>query len=453
MSRLMFAAPSSGSGKTAVTCAFLAALAEKGLSPRAFKCGPDYIDPMFHRKVLGVPSYNLDLFFSPPGVVLSLLSRHMPEDGFAVLEGVMGFYDGVGGVTDRAGSWHLAHVTDTPVVLVVQPKGQSLTLAAQIKGLQAFREQSHLAGLLLNRCSDRLCRTLAPMLERETGLKVFGCLPETDAACFESRHLGLVTAEEIDGLREKIFSLGRTLEETADIDGLIALAASAPKLPPSAPLIPLSPPRAKIAVARDRAFCFYYEDNLELLREIGAELAFFSPLEDVELPSGASGLYLGGGYPELWAAALSKNVSMRRAVCRAVAAGMPTVAECGGFLYLQRELENERGERFPMCGALPGRGFPTGGLRRFGYTELTAREDSLLFCRGQRIPAHEFHYWDCTENGAGLTAQKPSSGREWSCCITGETLYAGFPHLYFYACPEMAQRFVRAAEKFGGIIK
>ena len=247
---------------------------------------------------------------------------------------------------------------------------------------------------------------------------------------------------------EELSALAAQAEKSVDIDGLLALAASAPALDAAAPALP--PPvegRPRIAVARDKAFCFYYADGLELLETLGAELAEFSPLADESLPEGACGLYLGGGYPELFAGALAANAPMREAVRAAVAGGLPTVAECGGFLYLNRLLSDGEGRDWPMAGALPGRAANTGRLGRFGYVTLTAKKDGLLGPAGTRLPAHEFHYWDCTDCGADMTAGK-ANGRTWPCGFAGESLYAAFPHFHWGGEIPMAARFVRVAEAY-----
>ena len=315
MIECMLAAPSSGSGKTALACALLAALQKRGLAPCAFKCGPDYIDPMFHRSVLGVESHNLDLFLCGEDAARTLYARHAAGHGAAVVEGVMGFYDGVGGVTARASAWHVARTLDLPVLLVLRPRGASLTLAAQVRGLLAFRQPSHIAGILLNDCSAMLARSLAPMLEQETGVPVLGYLPHMPEAVFGSRHLGLYTAAEIDGLAARIGALAAQLERSVDMPRLLALCGR--RTADGAGRERKAPARkqaARIAVARDEAFCFSYAETLESLRDAGAELVFFSPVHDAALPGGAGGLYLPGGYPELYAGQLSQNAAMRRAV-------------------------------------------------------------------------------------------------------------------------------------------
>ena len=282
MIRLLISAPASGCGKTAVACALLRVLCERGFSPCAFKCGPDYIDPMFHRAVLGVESHNLDLFLGDDRQVRTLFARSC--------------YDGLGGVSTRAGAWELAVTLALPVLLVLPVRGAGLTLAAQLRGLRDFRPDSRIAGVMLNECSSALYRTLAPMLERETGLPVLGCLPKLEAARIESRHLGLLTAQEIADLDGRISLLARALEENADLPRLLALFDG--PAPESEALPAAGPPRCRIAVARDEAFCFCYAETLETLSALGAEPVFFSPLHDAALPEHIGGLYLPhGGRP------------------------------------------------------------------------------------------------------------------------------------------------------------
>ena len=440
--QLMVAAPASGSGKTAVACALLRALRRRGENPCAFKCGPDYIDPMFHRAALDVPSCNLDLYLTPPDRLRELYEAHLAGHGAAVVEAAMGYYDGAG-LTDAASGWQVADVLHLPVLLVVRPGGASLTLAAQIRGMQAFRSDSHLTALLLNDCSPAYAARLTPLLEQETGLPVVGCLPRLEAASLPSRHLGLYTADEIADLSGRLDALADALEANADLDQLLKRCR---RPAPVSGAEPLPPVRARIAVARDAAFCFCYPEGLEALRRAGAEAVFFSPIHDSGLPE-ADGLYLPGGYPELYAQALSQNQPMRRAIAEAVRAGMPTVAECGGFLYLGQSLADPSGKVWSMAGVLPGEGFRAGHLVRFGYATLTAEKDSLLFRKGEAVPVHEFHHWDTTGPGEGLAARKPD-GRSWRCGYGEERLYAGFPHLYFAGRPRLAERFAAAAAAY-----
>lgn len=445
MIQFLLAAPRSGSGKTTMTCALLMALKRRGCAPCAFKSGPDYIDPMFHRAVLGVESRNLDLFFSAPETVRTLYAKGAAGHGAAVCEGAMGFYDGLGGVSDRASAWHLADTLDLPVLLVVEPKGQSLTLAAELSGLKSFRTPSHIAGILLNNCTARMHALLAPMLEKETGLPVLGFLPKLPEAVIGSRHLGLYTAAEVENLQQKLALLADAAEEHIDWPRLLALCE---KEPPALPVQPETPPaRVRIAVAQDEAFCFTYAETLEAFRDAGAEVVFFSPLRDTALPENIGGLYLPGGYPELHARELSENTSLLREIKRKIEFGLPTAAECGGFLYLGQSLTDAEGQSWPMVGVLPGEAKDAGRLVRFGYAALSADSDSMLFRAGESFPIHEFHHWDSTANGAALAAKKPVGGAEWRCGFIDEHFYAGFPHLYWAGTP-LPQRFAAAAENY-----
>ena len=445
MIQFLLAAPRSGSGKTTMTCALLMALKRRGCAPCAFKSGPDYIDPMFHRAVLGVESRSLDLFFSAPETVRALYAKGAAGHGAAVCEGAMGFYDGLGGVSDRASAWHLADTLDLPVLLVVEPKGQSLTLAAELKGLVNFRTPSHIAGILLNNCTARMHALLAPMLEKETGLPVLGFLPKLPEAVIGSRHLGLYTAAEVENLQQKLALLADAAEEHIDWPRLLALCE---KEPPALPeKAPQPPARVRIAVAQDEAFCFIYAETLEAFRDAGAEVVFFSPLRDTALPKNIGGLYLPGGYPELHARELSENTSLLREIKKKIESGLPTAAECGGFLYLGQSLTDAEGQSWPMAGVLPGEAKDAGRLVRFGYAALSADSDSLLFRAGESFPIHEFHHWDSTANGTALAAKKPVGGAEWRCGFVNEHFYAGFPHLYWAGTP-LPQRFAAAAENY-----
>ena len=445
MIQFLLAAPRSGSGKTTMTCALLMALKRRGCAPCAFKSGPDYIDPMFHRAVLGVESRNLDLFFSAPETVRTLYAKGAAGHGAAVCEGAMGFYDGLGGVSDRASAWHLADTLGLPVLLVVEPKGQSLTLAAELNGLVNFRTPSHIAGILLNNCTARMHALLAPMLEKETGLPVLGFLPKLPEAVIGSRHLGLYTAAEVENLQRKLALLADAAEEHIDWPRLLALCE---KELPALPVQPETPSaRVRIAVAQDEAFCFTYAETLEAFRDAGAEVVFFSPLRDTALPENIGGLYLPGGYPELHARELSENTSLLREIKRKIESGLPTAAECGGFLYLGQSLTDAEGQSWPMVGVLPGEAKDAGRLVRFGYAALSADSDSMLFRAGESFPIHEFHHWDSTANGTALAAKKPVGGAAWRCGSVNEHFYAGFPHLYWAGTP-LPQRFAAAAENY-----
>ena len=447
--RILFAAPSSASGKTTVTCAVLRALAGRGLNVASFKCGPDYIDPMFHRKSVGaVISSNLDLFFSDDGMVKRLLGERAQNADLAVLEGVMGYYDGLSGRRAEASTYAVAEATQTPAVLVVNCRGQSVSAAALIKGFLEFRKDSRISAVILNRLSPMLYPELKALVEQECGVAVAGFLPPMPDCTLESRHLGLVTADEMKDIQRTLDLLAVQAEKTIDLDLLLKLADSAPVLEYEKPQVPQLSEPVRIAVADDHAFCFYYQDTLRLLEGEGAELIKFSPLTDNALPEQIGGLYLGGGYPELYARQLSENTVMRDAVKHAIERGMPTIAECGGFLYLHRTLQDADGIPFPMAGVIPADAVRTEKLSRFGYITLTAARDNLLCRARESLPAHEFHYWDSDNCGNDFTAQKPLRNTRWECVHAKETLWAGFPHLYLPAVPKAAYRFLKAAETY-----
>ncbi len=443
MTRFMIAGTHSGCGKTTVTCAILQALKNRGLDVASFKCGPDYIDPMFHSRVIGTAAYNLDGFFCGKDTLNFLLYQNGRD--VSVMEGVMGFFDGVG---QTASSHQLALDTETPVVLVIDCKGMSASIGAVMKGFLTYRTPHNIAGVIFNRLPESLV-DMAKAFCTEMQVTYFGRFPTAKECTVESRHLGLVTADEIQGLKETIQRLAALAEEHLLIDELLQTGKCAEISTFTPPVIPYrSTICPKIAVARDKAFCFYYEDNLNLLREMGCEILPFSPLTDRAFPDGVSGLLLGGGYPELYAKELAANESMRSDIRAAIAACLPTIAECGGFLYLHQTLETPDGEIYPMVGAIDGHGFCTEKLRRFGYVYLTAEDDNLLCERGEIIPAHEFHYWDSDSCGDGFTARKASNGLTYPCVHARESLYAGFPHLYFYANPKIAEHFVRKCEAY-----
>lgn len=449
MIRFMITAPSSNTGKTSVTCGLLSLLSKKGLDPCSFKCGPDYIDPMFHRSVLGVDCCNLDVFLGGRDTVKKLYRKYTAGRGSAVIEGVMGFYDGISAGSTDGSAYDVAETLDIPAILVLRPKGAALTLAAVIKGMAEFRKPSRIKGVILNDCSEMFFKTYAPAIEKETGIPMLGYLPHMEEAVFESRHLGLYTAGEIEDLSARIGRIADKMNETIDLERLAEICEDHEEHTPADDMCGHAHEfdGIKIAVADDEAFCFIYRETIDLLKGMGAEIAYFSPIHDSMLPEGVSAMYLPGGYPELYAEEISANSSMLASVRDAVESGLPTIAECGGFLYLGKSLEDRNGRAYSMAGVLPGEGKKGTHLVRFGYAHLLPEEDSMIMRKGEKIPEHEFHYWDSTENGDAMRAEK-LSGRSWDCCFTSPTLFAGFPHLYMAGTPETAVRFLEAAEKY-----
>lgn len=435
--RIMIAGTGSGCGKTTVTLAVLRAMQRRNIPLAAFKCGPDYIDPMFHKAVLGIPSRNLDLFFISEREVRGQIVRSIPQNGIGVIEGVMGFYDGVSGTTDTASAAHLARETGTPAILVVRPKGQSLSLAAMLSGFRNFAENT-LCGVILNGISDIMYSFYRDIVQK-SGLKVLGYLPSVPEAEIPDRHLGLVTADELKDLNYRLDLLADAAENRIDIEQILKISRTASQLSDDSEKISsVTKKPVRIAVARDKAFCFYYEDNFEVLRNLGAELVEFSPISDSCIPENTDGLYLGGGYPELHITELSNNVKMRNLIKNAIEKGIPTIAECGGFLYLHEHLEGAE-----MVGVVRGNAVLTKKLQPFGYVTLTAQDDNMLSACGGQIRAHEFHYAKSENKGHDFVAEKPN-GRKWPCVHTTKSLYAGFPHLFLRANIDFPEKFVRA---------
>lgn len=462
MIECLITAGASGSGKTSVVVGLLSLLQKKGYNVGSFKCGPDYIDPMFHRAVMGVESHNLDLFLASADRVKEFYQRYSAGKTAVICEGAMGYFDGLGGITDEASAWKVADTLDLPVIAVIDAKGASLSIAAQILGLKSLRQPHHIVGVILNKCSKMLYQRLKPVLEAETGVKIIGCLPYVEGAEFSSRHLGLYTAGEISDINQRIDKIAAALEDSLDFEAFEELCDREPEVSiltcrktcanygkPEASADCKTHAKVKIAVARDDAFCFLYEETLDTLKEQGAELVFFSPLHDEGLPKGVSGLYLPGGYPELFAGELSFNEDMLKDIKSAIESGLPTVAECGGFLYLCESLEDGNGDIYEQVGIFKGAATNKEKLVRFGYSLLSQEEDSLLFRKGEEVPMHEFHYWDAADPGSDLLATKPLGGRSYRCAYSTDTLYAGFPHLYLAGKPKLAARFVEKAAAFG----
>lgn len=437
-SRVIFAGTASGSGKTTAVCAILTLMKRNGIAVSACKCGPDYIDPMFHRSVLGISTTNLDPFFCDGNLLRTLLAENAGER-LTVVEGVMGYYDGTGESGTDNSTYTIARETDSPVILVVNAKGASASLLAVIEGFLRFVPDSGIRGVLFNQVSAMTYANLKTLMKKRFGDTVVpvGYIPKLPEECLlESRHLGLVTAEEIHDLSAKLNRAADLCASTVDLEQILRIADTAEPLSFQPPRIPRLP-GVRIAIARDAAFCFYYKDTLALLTKMGGELLPFSPLANEAVPAEADGLLLGGGYPELYADQLEKNTISRESVRRTIQSGLPAIAECGGFQYLGQRLDGRQ-----MCGVLSHESTNTGKLVRFGYINLTTHTDGLLGKAGTVLCAHEFHYYDSTDNGNSCTAEK-SNGRSWECVVSTDTLYAGYPHLFLYANIEAAEMFYK----------
>ncbi len=456
--RILIGATGSGSGKTTITCALLEILKRQGKKVQAFKCGPDYIDPMFHRTVLGIPSKNLDTFFTGEKMTTDLFMESVENADISVMEGVMGLYDGLGGIRKEGSAYDLATVTDTPVILIVDAHGMGRSILPLIAGFLSYDTNHLIRGIILNRTSGAFFETIRPEIERSFPIAVLGYFPNQKDILLESRHLGLKRPEEIEKMAEMLAKTADMLEKTVDIDRLFAIAEGASELSDDNTLengssgdqkVALRETEKKpvIAVSRDEAFCFYYEDNLKALQGAGAEIVFFSPLHDNGVPKEADGLLLLGGYPELYAKELSENKPMLADIRKKAKSAMPIVAECGGFMYLHRTMEDMEHRIYEMAGVVPGTCFYTGKLVRFGYIELEEKKANFL-PENVNIKGHEFHYFDSTANGDECVALKPVSEKKYDCIFDEKSCFVGFPHLYYPSAPQFAENFVKKAKNY-----
>lgn len=450
MPRILIAGANSGCGKTSITCGILKALTDRGIQVQSYKCGPDYIDPMLHSHITGTGCRNLDPFFSTEEDLRWLMAKDSQDADFTVTEGVMGYYDGIG-VSCEKSTHTVSAATDSPVILIVNVKGMSHTMIPIIKGLISYRDNP-VKGVILNRCSKGLYDMMKPVIEEELGIHAAGYFPQKEGVHIGSRHLGLMTAAEINNLDEVITLLGETAKECINLDLLLQIGEDAEPLPViERPPVP-NEKKTRIAVAWDKAFCFYYKENLEILEQLGAELVYFSPIHDTELPENIGGIYLGGGYPETYRRELSENVSMRAEIREAVKSGKPVFAECGGFMYACRNLIETDDSSMPMLGLVPTDVKMTKRLSmQFGYVNVKAERDTAYFNKDDVIRAHEFHYSKAGQRGDACTMSK-STGRSWRGLYAEGNVLAGYPHFYFHNCQDVAERFVSLAAEAGPYI-
>ncbi len=448
--RIMIAAPQSGSGKTLITCALLQALKEKNYHLESFKCGPDYIDPMFHKTVLGISSRNLDPFFTEDSITRMLLAKGQDSRDLAVIEGVMGLYDGLGGIREEASSYALAKATNTPILLTVNARGMGRSLLALLSGFLQYDTAHLIKGVILNQTPSSFASVLAKEIEETFHIPVVASFPVRDDVRIESRHLGLVMPYELEDIQSRLKIASQVLCENANIEQILEIAKSAPKLEYDVKRDikqKLTEKTIRIGVARDEAFCFYYEDNLDLLKSLGAKLIFFSPLHDDTLPKDLDGILFGGGYPELYLKELEENESMRNSVKSAIENKMPSLAECGGFMYLHDTIFDSEKKPYKMAGVIHACCMKKERLVRFGYLTLNSKTDSFLQ-KGETIRGHEFHYYDSEDNGECAIAKKPVGTRSWECVHAGSDHWWGFAHLSYYSNPKFAEKFAEACRSY-----
>jgi cobyrinic acid a,c-diamide synthase len=399
---VIIAGERSGVGKTTVTLALLSALRNRHQKVQSFKVGPDYIDPMFHGYITNLPCRNLDPFLTSESYVQQCFIRHSQNTEYAVIEGVMGLFDGAAGGDDYASTAHIARLLDLPVVLVLDCSRLSRSIAAIAHGYKTFDPRVKVAGFVLNRVgSDRHLELLTDAL-KPLQLPILGVLRRQDNITIPDRHLGLIPSNELENLNavvEQLAKLGETCFDWAKLLPLMAskvngeiekISDSSLPIPNSSLPIPNSTPKIRIAIARDSAFNFYYPDNLDILENLGAELVNWSPLKDAKLPEDIQGLYFGGGFPEVFAAELANNFPGRKAVENAIVRGMPTYAECGGLMYLCEQIIDFSGNTYPMVGIIPSTAV-MGKRLTLGYRQAVAMADSPMISRGSKIRGHEFH--------------------------------------------------------------
>lgn len=444
---IIIAGERSGVGKTTVTLALLAALRQRRQIVQSFKVGPDYIDPMFHRYVTGRACRNLDPVLTSVAYVQQCFARHSQGVQYALIEGVMGLFDGASGSDDVASTAHVARLLHVPVVLILNCSSLSRSVAAIAHGYRTFDPRIQVAGVILNRVgSDRhlelLTQALLPL-----NLPILGVLRRQDDITIPDRHLGLVPTAEFDNLNavmERLAHLGETCFDWAKLLPLLECRETGTQS-----IIQEKQFKIRLAIAQDEAFSFYYADNLDLLQDLGAELVPWSPMRDRALPSGVQGMYFGGGFPEVFAGALTENLPARQSVQAAIQAGMPTYAECGGLMYLCEQIVDFAENSYPMVGIFPTTAV-MGKRLTLGYRQATALQDSPLVMVGDRFWGHEFHRSSLTQSpvqpllalqGYDSSLQFPPEG--WQ----RYQVHAAYTHLHFGAQPQLAERFLLSASK------
>ncbi len=457
--RLLIAGVSSGVGKTTITAGLIAALARRGLAVQPFKTGPDYIDPTYHTLAAGRACRNLDTWMVPPERVQALFAHIAAKTDIAVIEGVMGVFDGFSYEGEQGSTAQVAKIIDSPVILMLDASKMARSAGALALGYQQFDPHLPLAGFIVNKVgSDRHGRGVATAIEQSTGLPVLGWLTRDSELEIPERHLGLVPTAEPGRWQNFIQTAADRVEATLDIDRLLTIARQAGPLtlPKLQTILPTNQPTSQqtnkpvIAGARDEAFNFTYEDNLDLLRAAGAELIFFSPLHDIDLPPGTGAVMLSGGFPELYAAQLAANTAIMSALQQAHQQNRPIYAECGGLMYLTETITDLDGHEHQMVGLLPGQSVMTRKRLRLGYRQAQAAADSWLLGAGETVRGHEFHYsrWENRPDDlppAWYLLPRSGQGEPQPDGANLGNLWASYVHLHFWGHPELAERFVQAA--------
>lgn len=442
MKKLLIGATHSGAGKTTITLGIMHALYWRGIMVQPYKVGPDYIDTGWHEQAVGLTSRNLDAFMLSEPTLKYLFNLHARAADMNIIEGVMGLYDGFGIRPDYCSSAGIAKQLNCPVILVVDGKSVSTSLAATVQGFINFDPQVKIAAVIINRVnSDSHYQLLKRAIEYYCSVPVIGRLPVLPELALPSRHLGLVPSEESRDRDRYLYDLSVQIDKYIDLDRLIKLSESTPVKagrPDLGRYIDLS--GLTVAVAKDEAFHFYYQDNFDLLKDLGAKLVEFSPLRDKQLPQ-CHAVYIGGGFPEVFAEQLSGNHAMRKSLQAAHKAGMPIYAECGGLMYLGNKLIDAEQREYLMMGVLKGHSEMSKGLKRFGYSEGVALQDTLIARKGAKLRGHEFHHSQfITDLPATFAMSKHRDGEtvaEWQGGYQVGNTFASYLHLHFWQSPEV----------------
>ncbi|WP_342353015.1 cobyrinate a,c-diamide synthase [Phormidesmis priestleyi] len=448
---MIIAGERSGVGKTTVTLALLSALQRRSQAVQSFKVGPDYIDPMFHRHVTKRACRNLDPVLTSEAYVQQCFAQHSQTADYALIEGVMGLFDGASGSDDFGSTAHIARLLNLPVLLILNCSSLARSIAAIAHGYRSFDPRVNVAGVVLNRVgSDRHLELLTAALE-PLNLPILGVLRRQDEITIPDRHLGLVPTAELENLNPLLDRLADLGETCFDWSQLLPLLKCQP-LEKSESKIQVLNSKVRVAIAYDSAFNFYYADNLDLLEQLGAELVYWSPLTDSALPERVRGLYFGGGFPEVFAAELAANQSARQAVDAAIQSNMPTYAECGGLMYLCEQIIDFAGQSHSMVGILPTTA-KMGKKLTLGYRQATVMQNSPMMNKGDRVWGHEFHRSTLTHesdqplfNLEGYHSSIPLKSEGWQCY----QLHASYTHLHFGTQPEFLKRFLHQCSQFEG---
>jgi cobyrinic acid a,c-diamide synthase len=453
--RIVIAATGSGVGKTTATVALIGALRARGLKVAAFKCGPDYLDPTYHQRAAGVRSHNLDGWMMDRDAVVSTFARASADADIAVIEGMMGLFDSATPTGDEGSTAEIAKWLDAPVLLVTDASGVARTIAAVAAGFARFDPAVRVAGMICNRVGGR--GHLDLLLAAHPEVPIVGGFPASAELAFPERHLGLLMADESNVPQRLIDGWSRLAAEWLDIDAIVGIARSAPAREAGRASDPIqiasSRPRGRIGVAYDAAFHFYYEDNLNRLRSLGAEIVNFSPIRDRELPE-VDGLYFGGGYPEAYARELSSNTAMLAAIQRFAARGGVVYAECGGLMYLTDAIRTLDGARWPMSAIIPGVAAMSEKLQAIGYVEVETRTDSILGPARTRFRGHQFRHSTLEGADSGDPLERIYNvAPRWGGAPFAEgyrvgNVLASYVHAHWASNPAVAESLINACIRF-----